>query len=425
MNKAIIGSGLILLAALLALVPVIGCAPEEVAPPEEKVIKIGITSDLTGSYSTVGVPIFQGQYDYLRYINDAKGGINGIPLKVMWADCRTDPSLVLSTYRRFKDAGIVALIEMSSTELMALKPFIERDKIPTVGTSASYYSFVPPGWYYANYLFEGQTLAAALKWWYENEWSKRGLDRPARVAIMSMNNPLGLGSRDACLAWAKRNLNIEVVSDQTTPVMALDFTTELLTAKAKNPDIMILAYPTNEGLIFRDATRIDWPKDVPFNCEPATSYTHGNILIAGPGAISQSFGATTFYLLTETNIPGMKLLHQIHERYRGGPCADVGYQAAAGSIILEEAIKRALDKVGYDNLTGTAIKEALDTLHNFETGVVGPVSYDDYPGDRLCTECGRVVRFDWDKQGVVVVTDWFDFPPFIEFKEAMEQEAAL
>jgi len=51
------------------------------------VIKIGMTPDLTGGTSEVGIPYSNGIKDYFRYMND-KGGVNGKKIELMIRDCQ-------------------------------------------------------------------------------------------------------------------------------------------------------------------------------------------------------------------------------------------------------------------------------------------------------------------------------------------------
>jgi branched-chain amino acid transport system substrate-binding protein len=38
-----------------------------------------------GAYASSGIPIWAGLIDYLTYINEAEGGINGV--KLFWDEC--------------------------------------------------------------------------------------------------------------------------------------------------------------------------------------------------------------------------------------------------------------------------------------------------------------------------------------------------
>ncbi|MCD7079621.1 ABC transporter substrate-binding protein, partial [Pseudomonas sp. MAFF 311095] len=40
-----------------------------------------------GAYASSGIPWWAGEIDYLRYINEVEGGVNGV--KLVWQECET------------------------------------------------------------------------------------------------------------------------------------------------------------------------------------------------------------------------------------------------------------------------------------------------------------------------------------------------
>ena len=144
-SKRLIKSGLLLVVALLAALPIIGCAPEGTVPlPEEKVIKVGSLPDLTGYYSGSVSDIYRGMRDYIRWINEAKDGIDGAKVKFLWGDIRADAAIAITTYKRLKEKEVVAFLTYTSLENTAIRAFIGPDKMPTVGTGASPNLSLPP-----------------------------------------------------------------------------------------------------------------------------------------------------------------------------------------------------------------------------------------------------------------------------------------
>ncbi|CAO4177062.1 hypothetical protein AFFFEF_02915 [Methylorubrum extorquens] len=41
-----------------------------------------------GAYASSGTPVWGGTIDYLRYLNEVEGGINGV--KLTWEECETE-----------------------------------------------------------------------------------------------------------------------------------------------------------------------------------------------------------------------------------------------------------------------------------------------------------------------------------------------
>lgn len=56
-----------------------------------------------GAYASSGIPVWAGMIDYLRYINEVEGGINGV--KLVWQECETEWTAEkgIECYERFKN----------------------------------------------------------------------------------------------------------------------------------------------------------------------------------------------------------------------------------------------------------------------------------------------------------------------------------
>ena len=421
-KSIILRSGfLVCVALLLVSLPIFSaCVPEEVAPPEEEVITIGHFTDMSGPYSSICVGMTHGFMDYIKYRNE-QGGINGIPIKLLWVDDRSDAAVVLSTYRRFKEQGIIAFHTNTSVEAVPLITFTKADRIPGCGASTSEAVFTPPGWYYCLHLYVPQAFIVSLKWWEENEWPKRGLDRPPRLAFMSWDSPMGRGGTEPAIRWVKEH-GYEVVSELWVSPMAMDFTTEWTVMKEKEPDVM-LTFTTGAvpGMIIRDCERLAMPEDLAIIGSEASILIKSCVAMGGEG-YRRVITVNPSALLTEENLPGVKLCHDASMKYRGHKAETTEYLLVfEHAWILCEAIKKAMDQVGYENLTGAAVKEyGFDAIDgDIDTGSISPAAYMsfcDFPGDRFIHEAYRVCRWDFDKETPVAISDWLPAPPFTEFK---------
>ena len=416
MSKAIISSGLILMVVLLALVPVIGCA-KEVAPPEEKLIKIGAFTDLTGPGSTSCTDIFRGVTDAVRYWNEEKGGIQGIKIKLVWIDDRTDPSIIISGYRRMKEAGVVSIVLSDSPEGMAINLFLNRDKIPALGGGAATSLFLDPGYYYCGYICGAQTNLVKNMWYY-NEFKKKGLDRPMKLATVGLDNPYGREGLEPVIHWAEKEPGIEVIASLWVPLTSMDYTTELTLIKAKKPDAV--AYVGYHGGIFcRDAGRVGLSEEIPLLIDSGGICVAAQVAMAGPEVVRVYSAHPLWTYSEEEDKPLMKLNTELQMRYHGnvwksalcfGPFAGIMFT-------MFEAISRALDEVGYENLTGEAVKEyGLDTIKDWDSGVGGLISFGDYPGDRIAFEEFRIVRYDVANRWWMPVTDFIEAPSIFEIE---------
>mgnify|MGYP001102588695 CR=1 FL=1 len=400
--------------------PIIGCVPEEVAPPEEKVIKIGSLEDLAGPYSTIGVPISNGYSDFWKYVNKDLGGINGIRVLPLWIDDRSNPSLSISGYRRLKDSGVVFLCTTTTPQLLAIQNFLIDDRIASCGISCSWPAISPKGaGMYYNCLTgtTGRSIATGLDWYYKNEWPKKGLDRPMRVGIITWDNPLGHDAADGPKRWIKLNEpSVKLVGECVVSPMLMDYTTEIIVLKGKDIDVHVGAVSgAAYALIPRDAVKVGLSEEVPIILEPQGGFTPGCIALAGE-SYNRILVTSTFYSTDEADdIPALAKVREVEMRYRQGKYwegAVYGYFVGEQrGRIAYEAIKKALEQVGFENLTGMAVKEGLDSLRNIESDIGSPISYGDYPGDRTAQDLARAWHWDVKAKRPIILSDWFEMIP--------------
>ena len=112
----------------------------------------------------------------------------------------------------------------------------------------------------------------------------------------------------------------------------------------------------------------------------------------------------------EEGTPQIELTRNIMKRYHPEMDFVMPYDYLLGmrnTMICEEAIRIAMDKVGYENLTGAAVIDGFNSISHFDTGIGAPASYTDYPGDRVAMETYRIWGYDVASQKVEVLTDWF------------------
>jgi len=95
-----------------------------------------IASYRVGPYAAVGAQIWAGRIDYLRYINEVEGGINGV--KLVWQECETEWTAEkgVECYERFKHglngAAVPLYYPNGAPAAYALADRALQDHIPQV-----------------------------------------------------------------------------------------------------------------------------------------------------------------------------------------------------------------------------------------------------------------------------------------------------
>ena len=109
-------------------------APAAQAAPNEQFIPLATYR--VGPYASSGIPWWAGTLDYLRYINEVEGGINGVKLR--WEECETEWSTdrIVECYERHKNgkdgAPVAFFITHSTPASYALMDKGHADRIPLI-----------------------------------------------------------------------------------------------------------------------------------------------------------------------------------------------------------------------------------------------------------------------------------------------------
>ena len=411
--------GILVVVVMLAAL-IIGCTPAVEPSPTPspspsptpttlptQVVKIAGLWDLSGPYAVTGQGIFSGFNDYIKYINES-GGLDGVEIEHSWVDHGCKVPDAVSAYKRLRDQGIVQVNCLTSVETVAISHMATEDHIPIVSTSASKALFPSDTWLYTHSLTTTDEMGAALKWIHESDWDYEKRARAPRIAFIGWDNPFGRSPVPGATRYAKE-LGMDVVGDEYFSYGALDLTAPLRRIKDAGADyVFITALNGGISVPMKDGARIGlW--------EQAKAISNhgmiGNVALVGEVANDVLLATHTMALASEDS-----LAREIYQKYHpDGDLAKeadyfVGMNHAMASV---EGIRLALEKVGFDNLDGTAVKEqGLDKIEFFDTsGVSGGISF---TIDPLWHVGGHKIRMvitaDAANAKVRVLTDWIDVP---------------
>ncbi|PPA02451.1 ABC transporter permease, partial [Pseudomonas sp. MWU12-2312b] len=123
-----------LIGAALTLAVFGSAVPAAMASPDQQFFPLATYR--VGAYASSGVQVWAGMIDYLNYINEVEGGINGV--KLVWQECETEWTAEkgIECYERFKkglDGAPVAVYQPNGAPAAyALSERAEVDKIPLI-----------------------------------------------------------------------------------------------------------------------------------------------------------------------------------------------------------------------------------------------------------------------------------------------------
>ena len=245
------GSGLSVLLLVSALI--LPSAAKAADP-----IRIGMTMALTGGVAPIGKQVLAGLQIWRDDVN-AKGGLLGRPVQLVFYDDQSNPANVPALYTKLIDVDKVdLLIGPYATNMVApVIPLLMQSKKTTIGILANaanskfhynqYFSMLPTGPEPQKSFAEGFFQLAAVQ-----------KPRPKTVAIVAADAEFAQNAADGARQTIKDIGGFQTVMDQKYPPSTTDFAPIMHAVAALNPDILyVAAYPPDSVGIVRAANEIN------------------------------------------------------------------------------------------------------------------------------------------------------------------------
>jgi branched-chain amino acid transport system substrate-binding protein len=217
-------------------------------------IRIGLSVALTGGVAPAGKQVLAGLQIWRDDVN-AKGGLLGRPIELVFYDDQSNPQNVPALYTKLIEVDKVdLLIGPYATNMVAPAiPVLMQYHKTTIGILANaanskfhydqYFSMLPTGpepqKAFSYGFFE---LAAGAKL------------RPKTVAIVAADAEFAQNAAEGARQSIKQVGGFEIVSEQKYPPPTTDYAPVMQAIKALNPDIVyVAAYPPDSVGIIRAA----------------------------------------------------------------------------------------------------------------------------------------------------------------------------
>jgi len=414
-----IGLGLVAVGLCLVLL-LAGTIPVCNAGPDEKIVKMGLDGIFTGPLATIACPWGEGVIDYARYVNE-QGGINGVRVEVPWYETRGTVPDSITSHRKLVQQGILVEHQALVTIGEALLPLAIRDEVPIHCLSGmTYQSMSKPQWIIFTGPFDWATVFMVfVKWYKENKWIEA---RPLRLGYIFYDQSSGWFHLEATKYF--ESIGVEFVGYEVVPILGcIDTSTELLRLANKKADLIyVTSYGMPTVVITKDAKRLGLQhKGITFMASPNTM-DEATLPVVGRDADGWLSTKLTPCAWESGTFPGLKPLLDAARRYRGyGPEEVKGFYMAGWqqSAVAVEAIRLAMEKVGYENLTGRAVRDAHMRIKDFLVLQFPVTITEDEPG--IVRSCGVYPISEGELKPFEA---WVWFPPALVIKPG-EFEASL
>jgi len=364
MGRTIIKSlGIVLsvtvLLAMLGLVA--GCGEEKQEGTTE--IRIAILTDFTGPAAYAAQQHTNGFMDYFSMLEE-KDPIPGAKIKVLTYDQRSDFARVIPGYLWLKGQGAVLVHPVSGDDFVMLESRFEQDHIPGINAYLQESSPNFP-WTFAQGVSSPMETEVALQWIMDT-WDYDGKGRPPKIGHQgwaresSVKYQAGI---DRMLEWYPDKF--EFVSFQSSPVGNTSWAVEV--GKLQDCDYIYLSMV---GAMLGSFTKEARARGLQCSFLSASiSYTGFWPVVRSSVPADELYGCYFFHFVPwwTQDILYVNSLREAILKYHPDEAED--YMAATGPVagwgigmFVAQAIRDAVERVGAENVDGTALRDALAEL---------------------------------------------------------------
>lgn len=359
-------------------------------------IKVGMIADLTGPIAFIGQEGSAGMRLYINHINN-QGGVHGRKIDLLLEDDGYSPPRTIAAFRKLLDRdGVFCFAgNLGSATTMATLPLIKREQVPLIGSGNFNSAMFTPPRRYVFALDPGYPIQS----WIILQYIHQQATAP-KVAIIYQDDDMG---RDMLKGFheAAKHYNMPVVAKASYKRGAVDFSTQVLTIKQKEPTHVFLATITREtAAILEKAQQINWSPQF-FSAWPAADPKV--VELAGDAARNFMALAT---LDISSDSPDKQTQHYLDLVQQYDPDHKPSTYHALG-FMLGQILVEGLQRTG-KNLTREKLVEAMETFNGWQNCLGPPITY----GPNLrggSNTAAFLLKADVKKKLLVRATDWIHF----------------
>jgi len=356
----------------------------------------------------------------MRYINE-HGGINGIPLELLWADSEYKFSLEMDHFKRFYAQEAVLFIAWSSTIAEKMKPEAERMRFPMIFGCCTEAQIIPPGWSWGLVPPYGDIMAGMVEWILKNRWGKK---TPPKLVTFGWDNAFGHGAESAH-PYLQEKYGVKIAPFQAVPFNTLDMTPQILAGIAREKaDIIVDMMGGESSVLAKDLIRLGYRDKVEIILPNGTA-TGASIAKLNPnganGMLLAMPAGNAGFLEYKIDMPGMKECVEYQKKIHNGNVEqgiDYYYQGWGVVLAAAKAIKMAADKVGVNNVGGADVQDALQQLNVTGADTLGALRIiKGTKTDRALSDAVVIAEWNEAKRFTVPLTGWYVVPKMREWKK--------
>jgi branched-chain amino acid transport system substrate-binding protein len=359
-------SALAAIAVVTAVAGLAGGAAAQSGAP----IKIGFSMAMTGGLAANGKSALVAQKIWEEDVN-AKGGLLGRPVKLVYYDDQSNPSTVPGIYTKLLDIDKVDLIigPYATAQMAPAMPIvIQRNKVfvTLLGLAVNsefkypnYFAMIPSG---------PDPKAAFTEGFFEAAMAQN--PKPQTVAIVAADQEFSGNAADGARDNA-RKAKLKIVYDKTYPPSTTDFSPIVRAIAATNPDLVVVcSYPPDSVGIVKAVNEIGFrPKMI----GGAMVGLQATALKAQLGPMLNGFVNYDMWLpVPKMQFPGVEaLIKKYQARAQAEGVDTLGYYMAPWGYAQLQVLQQAIE--GTKSLDDKKLADYIRT-NTFKT-VLGDVKF--------------------------------------------------
>ncbi|MBN1375061.1 MAG: ABC transporter substrate-binding protein, partial [Dehalococcoidia bacterium] len=320
--------------------------------------------DASGAYAVTIGPQLDGAKDYGIWANE-NDYLPGAILDIRSYDHGLKVESAVALYKEAvtsTPAPVITNGGLWSTVAPTLSGFAKQNKIPIIDATALREVVIPPGWFWGYQpSYEGQ-VGAYINWIIDNwkadseiPWIKKHYEnRKPRLALVSWDIALGRANESVEARCYAESKGVEWVGAEYVPLTVGDCTPQLSRLKDKVDFIYIGMFGSAWQAVLKKAAELGMRDQF---IDVGTSYFSPNEIASFVPDLVNNNGALQIFEANYNNYP--QYMIDARERTKYPPEFASYYVGWYWGDLATQAIRKTIEKVGIENVTGQAIQDML------------------------------------------------------------------
>ena len=382
--------------------------PTSTKEVEEKVVTIGALVDMTGPTAGAQVPMYYAYRDYYKYVEE-EDPIEGIKLNLITYDTQYDPGRIPQGYVDLKSRGADVMHIITGSNAEGLRSRFQKDGIPFVGAKITI-KLIDADYYHSTASLP-EIEQEKLFEYIVNGWDYDTMGRSPKLGFIGMaGNPWSVDPKDKLQELAESNEDkVDWAGAEMIDRTQMTFANEAQNLKDCDYIVIQIAGPGGPAFIKEALTR-GYEGDFAGSAEVFSGFwmLYEDAL---PSEWLDGLVMTTVKPSWSDDTPWVNKCEEYTEKYLSGADLTTAKKQFTNRMdgwtmgqITAEAIRRAAEKVGPENVDSEAINEEIKNTYIEDSAFGIPLKYSE--DIHAVFNATQIRQYDAQTEEWVPMSDW-------------------